>query len=109
MRFLSLLGLAGLTAASPVDNGARVLRPQGLTVFSRDGFDAPGHAVDAIHRCFKLEAPAYKNVHAYQVTDIVCNFMATDRCSGKAVLTTDARGTVSISSYSVCGRMLMCG
>jgi hypothetical protein len=109
MRLLSLLGLAGLAAPSPIDNGARALRPQGLTVFAQDGFDGPGHVVDAIHRCFNLKAPAYKNVHAYQVTDLVCNFMATDRCSGKAVLTTDARGTVSISFYSVCGRMLMCG
>lgn len=99
MRLLPLLGLAGLAAASPtpIDIDARALRPQGLTVFAQDGFDGPGYAVDANHCCVKLEKPAYKNVHAYQVTDLVCNFMAEDRCNGRAVLTTDARGTVSIA------------
>jgi len=100
MRLAHLLGLAGLAAASPTP--ARTHLPQGLTVFAQG--DA-GYAIDAVHRCVLLDAPVYMNVHAYQATDLVCNFMASERCGGKVVLTTDARGTVSV--FLLCGGVLV--
>jgi hypothetical protein len=94
----ALGGITSLVAAfpTPVNFNARA---QGLVVYVEDGYDSPGFPINAIHRCFKFVKTVYRNVHAYHVTDLVCNFMGSDRCSGKAVLVTDARGRVSENEW----------
>jgi len=103
---VDLIGLTGLAIASPTPRDAaadaRALTPQGLVVYAHDDFQGPGYKIDAVHRCFKFDSPVYKNLHSYHVTDLVCNFMGSDRCSGKTLVTTDARGTVRSCFIASC-------
>ncbi|KAF2819843.1 hypothetical protein CC86DRAFT_471920 [Ophiobolus disseminans] len=100
MRFFSLLvdliGFAGLIVASPtpirpaVD--ARAPSPKSLVIYAQDNFQGQGYEIHAFNRCFTLDSPLYKNIHSYHVTDMVCNFMGTDKCDENTLVTTDARG-----------------
>lgn len=96
-HLVSLGGLAGLAVVSstPVGLDTSTLTPQNIILFPQDGFDGMGFLLDANHRCIKLSKPIRNNVRAYSVRDLVCYFMANDRCDGPMIFGTDARGTVS--------------
>lgn len=81
MRLLPLVGLLGLTTASPTPPDAREVGAfsKSLALFSQDNFQGPVHYIEATSYCVKLGAPVYKNLHSYRVADQVCWFMDTDR------------------------------
>lgn len=98
---VGLASLAGMVVTSPTPMDARrdgdiaapAAPPKRLVVYTQESFQGPGYEIDAEHRCYKFQAPVYKNLHAYGVVDQVCYFMDTDDCSGRVLITANALGT----------------